>query len=178
MTHYHHHISGIFQRHAEALVAFTQLKDKGLPLRRMQIFENETAIPKASTQAKSNEVLKNMLVKGSIGVFVGGVLGVIAQFSLVSANITLFIASPVVATLAMLGWGAVVGGTLGSILGAITYVKSNAKKEQGWLTDFVKDAITSGQVVLVVETLNKEETALTGEVMKLSVNNYQDVSVA
>ncbi|MGV3581935.1 MAG: hypothetical protein ACO1N8_06485 [Methylophilus sp.] len=42
----------------------------------------------------------------------------------------------------------------------------------------IGDAIASGQVVLVVETCSKDETELAGEVMKLSVNNYQDVKVA
>ncbi|MDP3608239.1 MAG: hypothetical protein Q8R74_04115 [Methylophilus sp.] len=178
MPSYHHHVSGIFQRHAEALVAFTQLKEKGLPLRRMQIFENDTAIHKASTQAKSNEVLKNMVVKGSKGAVVGAGIGAFAQIALVAANVTLFIASPLVAPLAMLGWGASVGATAGATIGAIKSNRNSAKEKDGWFSDFIRDAIAGGQVVLVVETRSKEETALASEVMKLSVNNYQDISVA
>jgi hypothetical protein len=176
MPHYHHHISGIFQRHAEALVAFNLLKDKGLPLRRMKIFENDIAIHGATTQAKSNSVLKDMAVKGSVGAVVGTGIGALAQIALVATNVTLFIASPLVAPLAMLGWGASLGATAGATIGAVK--SDESKPKEGWFSDFIHDAIQNGQVVLVVETRSKEETALTSEIMKLSVNNYKDVSVA
>lgn len=177
MQLYHHHVSGIFQRHAEALVAYTLLKDKGLPLRLMQIFENDIAIHKASTQAKSNEVLKNMIAKGSVGAAVGAGVGTLAQIALIAANVTLFIASPLVAPLAMLGWGVSVGATAGAAIGAIKSDQSNKKENEGWFSDFIRDAIASGQVVLVIETRSKKETELASEIMKLSVNNYQDITI-
>ncbi len=178
MKLYHHHVSGIFQRHAEALVAYTLLQDKGLPLRRMHILENDVAIHKASTQAKSNEVLKNMVVKGTAGAAVGVGIGALAQIGLVAANITLFIASPLVAPLAMLGWGATVGATAGAAIGAVKSKQSNPNEKDGWFSDFIRDAIASGQVVLVVETRSKKETEIASEIMKLSVNNYRDITIA
>lgn len=178
MDLYRHHVSGIFQRHAEALVAFTHLKDQGIPVKRMQIFEHEIALPASSTQAKSNKVLKNMVVKGSAGAVVGAGIGALAQVGLVAANVTLFIASPLVAPLAMLGWGATVGATAGATIGAIKKDHKEDAEKDGWFSDFVRDAIASGQVVLVVETRSKEETALASEIMKLSVNNYQDVTIS
>ena len=60
----------------------------------------------------------------------------------------------------------------------IIAVKVSAEKKEGWLSDLIKDAITNGQVVLVVETLTKQETEIAQEIIKLSVDNYKDVSVA
>lgn len=178
MQLYHHHVSGIFQRRAEALVAYTFLQDKGLPLRRMQIISNDVNLYATSLQAKSNEVLKNMIIKGTTGAAFGAGIGAMAQIALVSANITLFIASPLVAPLAMLGWGATVGATVGASIGAIKLNQGNTKEKEGLFSDIVLSAIQSGQVVLVVETRSNKETELASEIMKLSVNNFQDVTIA
>jgi hypothetical protein len=178
MNQYHHHVSGIFQRHAEAATALLQLKEKGLPLRRMQIYEENISVPKATTQGKSNEVLKSMFVKGIIGTVVGAGLGALAQIALVSPNLTLFFASPLVAPISMLGWGASLGAIIGAIIGAIKSDKSHPNEKGAWFSDLVGDAVVNDQVVLVVETRSQKETELAGEVMRLSVNNYKDVSVA
>ena len=61
-------------------------------------------------------MLTNMLVDGAIGTAVGTAvgtgIGALAQLALVAANVTLFIASPLVAPLVMLGWGATALGHL------------------------------------------------------------------
>ena len=178
MQQYRHHVSGIFQRHNEAAFALMQLNDKGLPLRRMKIFEDNISIPAITTQGQSNEVLKNMVVKGSVGTVVGAGIGALAQVALVATNVTLFIASPLIAPLAMLGWGATVGATAGAAIGAVKDIKKHPEEKEGTFSDFISDAIANGQVVLVVATRTKEETKLASDVMQLSVNNYQDVSVA
>lgn len=177
MQLYHHHVSGIFQRRAEALVAYTLLKDKGLPLRRMRIFDSDVNLLTSTSQAKSNEVLKNMIIKGTAGAAVGIGIGAIAQIALVTANITLFIASPLVAPLAMIGWGATVGATAGASIGAIKRNQDSAIEKEGWFSELVLSAIQSGQVVLVVETRSNKETELASEIMKLSVNNFQDIPI-
>lgn len=178
MQQYHHHVSGIFQRHNEAAFALMQLNDKGLPLKRMKIFEDNITIPSVTTQGQSNAVLKNMVVKGTVGTVVGAGIGALAQIALVATNVTLFIASPLVAPLAMLGWGATVGATAGAAIGAISDTQKDSKDKEGAFSEFIGDAVASGQVVLVVETRTRQETELASEVIKLSVNNYRDVSVA
>jgi hypothetical protein len=84
--------------------------------------------------------------------------------------VSLFIASPLIAPLAMLGWGASLGGFVGAAAGA--------GNKEGGFSALVMDAISSGQVVLVAETVTAEETTLTKEVMQVAVENYRDVSVA
>ncbi|HEY0563296.1 MAG TPA: hypothetical protein VGD04_08210 [Methylophilus sp.] len=178
MYMYHHHVSGIFQRHADALTALNNLRKKGLPLKRMQLFEREATLPRASTQAQSNLVLKNMLMLGCLGSLVGVGIGALAQVALVASDMTLLFASPWVAPIAMLGWGATVGGTVGAAIGAMKTNKTSYAEQEGWFSELIRDAIAHGQCVLIVETLNKHETTLASEVMQLSANNYEDVKLA
>ncbi|OIQ87414.1 hypothetical protein GALL_307090 [mine drainage metagenome] len=84
-----------------------------------------------------------------------------------AAHVSLFIASPLLAPLMMMGWGATVGGLIGAATGA-----RNDKDFKA----LVSDAVSSGQVVLVVETRTKEETATASEVIKAAVGDYNDVS--
>jgi tetrahydromethanopterin S-methyltransferase subunit E len=177
MNPHRHYISGIFQRRFEALIAIAHLKNIGLPLKRMQIIANKGSMQKSSDQAQSNEVLKNIVVKASAGAVIGMGIGALTQIVLVATNLTLFFASPLIAPLAMLGWGATVGATVGAVIGSIKrgQIQSN---NQGWFSDLISEAIANGQVVLVVETFSKKETELAGGVIKQSANNYKEVHAA
>jgi hypothetical protein len=174
MDNYIHHVSGIFSHRDAATSALTRLVDRGIPNNRLQLFDSNSTLPASSQQAKSNVVLKDMVVDGAIGTAVGTGIGALAEVALVAANVTLFVASPLIAPLALLGWGASLGATIGATVGA----KVSSENKEGWLSDLIKDAITNGQVVLVVKTLTKHETEIAQEVIKLSVDNYKDVSVA
>jgi len=174
MDKYIHHVSGIFSHHDAAKSALFRLVDRGIPQSRLQLFDSDSNLPPASQQAKSNKVLKDMVVDGAIGMAVGTGIGAIAEVALIAANVTLFVASPLIAPLALLGWGASLGATIGATVGA----KVSSEHKEGWFSDLIKDAITNGQVVLVVKTLTKQETEIAEEVIKLSVDNYKDVSVA
>jgi hypothetical protein len=127
MHPYHLHVSGIFQQHDQAAFALMQLNERGLPLKRIHIFEDTISLPATTEQGQSNKVLKNMLVKGSVD--------------------------------------------------AVKSVSKHTDEKEGFFSDFISDAIASGQVVLAIEPRNKEETVMASEVIKLSVNHYQDVSV-
>jgi hypothetical protein len=174
MNDYRHHVSGIFPRHVDAESALSRLVMEGLPKNRMQIFESDSILPAVTQQEKSNEVLKDMVVGGTVGTAVGVGIGALAEVAFVVANVSLFIASPLIAPLALLGWGASLGATAGATVGA----KVNSKKKVGWFSDLIRDAISNGQFVLVVETLTKLETKIAKEVIKISVNNYADVNSA
>jgi outer membrane lipoprotein SlyB len=85
--------------------------------------------------------------------------------------VTLFIASPLLAPLAMLGWGA----SLGAIVGAVIGSESNEKKD-GKFAELVQDAIMNGQVVLVVQTRSEHETAIAERVIKQSVGDFEEAT--
>lgn len=171
MDEYRHHVSGIFAHREEAERAFAKLVERGLPQEYLQIFETDPAVPAYSQQAKSNKVLKDIVVDGAIGAAVGTGIGVLAEISLIAANVSLFVASPLLAPLALMGWGASLGGLVGATVGAET-----PQEKKGWFSDLIYDAISNKQVVLVAETRTKQETEIAREVIQASVGNYKDVN--
>lgn len=109
---------------------------------------------------------------GTIGTAVGTGIGALAEVALVAASVSLFVASPLIAPLAMLGWGASIGALVGATTGAI----NNIENKDGWLSELVRDAIASGQIVLVVQARTAQETANAREVIEASVGDYKDIS--
>ncbi|HAN55799.1 MAG TPA: hypothetical protein DCQ77_06235 [Betaproteobacteria bacterium] len=175
MNEYRHHVSGFFAHRAEAESAFSRLVERGLPRDRLQIFAADSAAPVASApQAENNEVLKDVLVDGAIGTAVGTGIGALVEVGLVAASVSLFVASPLIAPLVLMGWGASVGALIGAAAGA----SAGAGNKEGWLSDLVRDAIASGQVVLVAETQTQQETAIAREVMQASVGDFKDINMA
>ncbi|NMG74025.1 hypothetical protein [Aromatoleum diolicum] len=171
MDDYRHHVSGFFAHRDQAQLAFSRLVEQGLPRERLHLFEkNDLGSPDsaAAPEAGSKEVLKDVLVDGAIGTAVGTGVGALAQLALVAANVSLFVASPLIAPLAMLGWGASLGGLIGAAAGAGTKEKT--------FEALVRDAIASGQFVLVAETRTEQETAIAREIIQTLVGEYNDVS--
>ena len=162
MNAYRHHVSGFFAHRDQAESALQALAELGLPRDRIQIFKHEEA--PALDKMGSNAELKNMAVDAAIGTAVGAGIGELAEFALVAANASLFVASPLPAPLVLLGWGASSGATVG------------AGKKDGPPSALVTDAIASGQVVLVAQTLSEAETATVQDVIPAAVGAVQDVS--
>lgn len=150
-----HYISGIYTSRAEAEAVRDQLLAQGLPGGQTTIVDN-APVDGNSKMADDNEALKDVLIDGTVGVAVGTGLGALGELALVAANVTLFVASPLIAPLAMLGWGAVLGGVVGAAIGA---EKPNERKE-GKFSDLVLDAIRSGHVVLIAHTRTAVEATL------------------
>jgi hypothetical protein len=123
-------------------------------------------------QAKSDGVLQDVLIDGAIGTAVGTGIGALGSVALAVANVSLFIASPLLAPLVMLGWGASLGGLVGAAAGAT----AGPENKEGWLSDLVGDAIASGQVVLVAETRTEQETAIAREVIQAAVGDSSDIN--
>ena len=173
MSHFPHHVSGFFATRADAQSARESLLQRGLPAGRMQIHASDASPTPASSGHDSNAVLKDVVVDGAVGTAVGTGLGALAQVALVAGNVSLFVASPLLAPLAMMGWGAGLGGLLGAALGATTEPAAAPAKE-GWLSQLVADAIAQGQFVLVVQTLDEAETRAAREVIEAAVGGAQE----
>lgn len=73
-----------------------------------------------------------------------------------------------------LDWGASPGGLLGAKAGAVTSPIPAASKEN-WLSALVRDAIASGQTVLVVDAKRAQEAVTAREVIQASVGDYKEV---
>ena len=165
MDDYSHHVSGFFAHREEAEGARSRLAGLGLPLERIQLFDVDSGPLVTQPSGQSNEVLTNVLVDGAVGTVVGTGIGALAQLAIVAGGVSLFVASPLVAPLIMLGWGASLAAGAGK----------DIEPKEGWLSDLVRDAIASGQVVLVAQTRNPEETEIAREVIGSAVGEYNDV---
>lgn len=171
MNEYIHHVSGFFAQREEAHNALTTLVERGLPREQLHIYETDAAIPATTQESKSNEVLKDVLVDTAIGTAIGTGIGALGEVALVVANVSLFIASPLLAPIMLLGWGATVGALVGASAGAA----SGIEHKDGKLADLIGDAISNGQFVLVAKTSTEQETAIAREVIQKSVGNFKDI---
>jgi hypothetical protein len=170
MADYRHHVSGFFVKREEADIAYCKLVDRGLLPEQLGIYDNQTAATDPAPDANSNATLQNLIVDGAIGAAIGTGMGVLTELGLLAANVTLFIASPLLAPLALLGWGASLGGLIGAAIGS-----ENSHKTDGRFANMVQDAIMHGQVVLVAHTFNEKDTVIAQEVIKESVGDFNDM---
>ncbi len=136
----------------------------------MRIFKQPVPGSTHKPTESSNQVLKDVLVDGAIGTAVGTGVGALIQVGLIAANVTLFVASPLIAPLVLLGWGASIGGVVGASIGA-------AEKARP-LSALIDDAIAAGQIVVVAETRTEAETKIAQDVIKSFVGDYKDVNAA
>lgn len=164
MNEQSHIVSGIYTTRAEAEAVLERLVERGVPRGEMYLVDHP-ALPETPKMTSDNEALKDIVVDGSIGAVVGTGIGVLAEVALVAANVTLFVASPLIAPLAMLGWGAALGGAVGAVVGA----EKTEKKKEGMFSELVLDVIKDGHVVLVANTWTDEEAAVVREVIGDSV---------
>jgi hypothetical protein len=169
MNDYRHQVSGFFEHPVEADGALSTLVERGIPRARMRLMADGSATHPTTTATDSEGTLKDVLMQGGIGAAVGTGLGAFAELALVASNVSLFVASPLLAPLALMGWGASVGGLLGAAAGA------DARERN--LASLVSDAVANGHVVLLVETHTTAETAIVRAVMQGAVEDIRDVSL-
>lgn len=170
MTSQSYIVSGIYASRAEAETVRSHLIKQGLPHKQLKIVERARADDSSPGLADADGVLTEVLVDGAVGTLVGTGLGALAEVALVAANVTLFVASPLLAPLAMLGWGAALGGIVGAVAGA----NQATTNHDGKFADVVHYAIRSGHVTLIAETLNPEEKKLATEVIGDSLVTHDE----
>jgi hypothetical protein len=159
MDKYLHRVVGIYPSLAEASQARDLTISRGLASTQVRLLTGGAAGTGAGADAKadSDDVLKDLLRDGAIGTAVGTAAGAGVSIALAAADLTLFIASPVLGALYLLGWGASLGGLAGAAVGA--------QRSKGDVSTLIKDALAQGQVVLVVHARNEAETSLAQDVL-------------
>ncbi len=171
MNDYVHYVSGFFAHHHEADAVIEKLVAQGITRERIYLYKQPAQGATTHEPVESsNQVLKDVLVDGAIGTAVGTGVGALIQVGLIAANVTLFVASPLIAPLVLLGWGASIGGVVGASIGA-------AEKARP-LSALIDDAIAAGQIVVVAETRTEAETKIAQDVIKSFVGDYKDVNAA
>jgi hypothetical protein len=114
----------------------------------------------------SDDVIKEVLVDSAIGAALGAGIGAIGTVVLITTSVTLFVASPLIAPLALMGNLATVGGLLGGAFGA-------ADKETPF-SAVVTEALAAGNVMLLVKTHNADENTLAKKLISASLNDVAD----
>lgn len=165
MANYNHSVSGIYRHNEDALKALNAMIEQGLQREQIQIIESAL---EPIDPSQSDKVLNEVIVDGAVGTVLGASAFGIGHIALVGANISLFVASPILGPLIMLGWGASIGGLLGAAAGA-TVNLTDAENNDKQLADLVEDAIAKGSVVLVVQTMSVKETRIAQDIIRDSV---------
>jgi hypothetical protein len=150
MTDYLHRLVGLYATRESAEEARVALLACGVAPQHMRLLGPGAGAVGPDADADSDDVLQDLLRDGAIGTAAGTVAAAGATIALAAANITLFIASPVLGTLAMLGWGASLGGLIGAAVGA--------DRAKGDVPALITDARANGQYVLLVRASSEDET--------------------
>jgi hypothetical protein len=166
---YLHRIFGIYATRDEAEQVRQKLFDQGIAADQFEILDEPD--DKGHIEPNSDEVRNETLTGGAVGTVIGGAAGALGEVALAAANVSLFLASPVIGTLTMIGWGAAAGGVLGGFIGA-----GNTGKEN--FADLVRDAIQHGYTVLIVYARTEEQTTLAQSVIGASVQQQVETGKA
>lgn len=175
MDLYRHHVSGFFSQRSTAEQALAQLIQRGMHSEQLQIVaSNADAPPAPAPQARSNKVLKDMLIDITIGTGIGIGIGALVAVAMIVSEASLFYASPLLAPLALMGMSGFIGGVLGSVIGA----SSAAGAHHGRFAALVSKSITHGDVVLVAQTDSEQQTSMAREVIKATAGLVKDINMA
>jgi hypothetical protein len=163
MDTYLHRVLGFYAGRAPAEEVFIQLVRRGIPAEKVKILEPGEGGESAESKADSDDVLKELLREGAIGTAVGALAGAAGTIALAATNISLFVASPVLGALYLLGWGASLGGFVGAVAGS--------QNRKGDVSGLVKDALSSGHVVLVARTATEVQTTIARRIIGESMGD-------
>ncbi|MDR5171243.1 hypothetical protein ACKF11_06970 [Methylobacillus sp. Pita2] len=162
MADYLDSVTGIYPTVDDAQKAAQALIDQGFSQEQVQIAIGRTDHIEQDEDDK--ETLKNVVVDSAIGTAVGAGVGALGQLAIVAANVSLFVASPLVGPLFMVGWGAAVGGFIGAGKGI-----SNQDRRYA---ELLANAVEKGHAVLVAYAKTEAEAETARVVVGTSMEQY------
>ena len=170
MDTYRHNVSASFAQRAAADRVLSKLLKRGLSREQLQILDASEHTPLGlAARLKSRSARNAMLTYGAIGAVVGGVLGALAQAALVISDMGLLTASPSLAPIMLMGWGAFLGALLGALIGLAAVVP--------WRPSLTPEEIAAGGSVLLANTRSAEQTSMVREVLTASSGTCKDVDM-
>lgn len=156
-----HRVLGFYATVVDAQAVRLNLLAQGLPAAAIALQMPGARGVRQQARADSDTVRDDVLRDGAIGTAVGTLAGAAGTAVLAVAGVSLFLAAPVVGALAMLGWGAGVGGLVGAIAGA--------ERSHGDVSDLIQDALAGGHVVLAVQAETAAQARLAERLIGASV---------
>lgn len=167
----HHRVAAIYPTQDEAEAVRRHLIAAGLAADTLDVMHAD-ALPDASED--SDETLKLVLVDGAVGTAIGTGVGALGTLALWASGISLFVASPVIAPLAMLGWFAGLGAVVGGAVGATQEQSAAHKEGDGRFSELVMDAIKSGHAVLIARTRDETERQAAETIVRESLKGRDE----
>jgi len=162
MDKYIHKIAGIYSNRSNAENTRDLLIEHGFQLDQTNILLPAESSEDSKIEPAGDDVLREVVKDGAIGTVVGGGVGALGVAALAAANISLFLASPLLGPLTIIGWGASVGAIAGASVGAGV--------KEGRFADLVKGALNSGHTVLIVHATTETQTEIAKDMIKSSVS--------
>lgn len=156
-----HRVIGLYPERAPAEAARDEVLAGGLASAQVRLLVPGSPPGRTDLRTDSDDVLKDMLRDGAIGVTAGTAAGAGVTIALAAANLTLFVASPVLGALYLLGWGASLGGLMGAAVGS--------ERSKGDVPALVKDALANGHFVLVVRAADMAQASLAQHIIGTSM---------
>lgn len=166
MENYPHKVAALYADKNAALKALTYLRENGLAQEQLDLLEpQEIHNPPPKTNPEDGsllpnedyhlklepegsetawQVLKRHVGGAAIGGAVGGTVGAAA---IAASGATLFLAAPLIGTLTMAAWGAMVGATVGTAIAM----------ETGEFETFVTDAVKAGHFAVIIHATDTQE---------------------
>lgn len=156
-----HRFLGFYAAAVDAQAVRLNLLAQGLPAAAIELLMPGARGVRQEARADSDTVRDDVLRDGAIGTAVGTLAGAAGTTALALAGVSLFMAAPAVGALAMLGWGASVGGLVGAMAGA--------DRSHGDVSDLIQDALAGGHVVLSVQAQTPAQAKLAERLIGASV---------
>lgn len=160
-----HTVSAVYPSRQEAEGVRLLLLEQGVAVTDIQLFHQSKS---RAAEEGSDEVLQDVLLDAGIGTAVGTGIGALGELVIAASSLTLFVASPVIAPLAMLGWFAGIGGIIGAAVGA--------GRKDGRFSELIRDAIHAGNTVLLVRTHDEADREKVRRIVEASFRGRDEIS--
>jgi hypothetical protein len=165
MKKYCHQVSGFFPNRDQAEAICSTLINSGiakdqLTLRRTDLVSSLNGDEDGLTNAMLISIMGTIVS----GTAVGAVIGVTAGLAL--NPIDIYLATPLITPMILIGWGASMGAFIGAVIGA--------KKKNQQLTQMGEEAILYRQFAVVVETHDRQQTCAVKSIMDIATEKYKN----
>ncbi len=147
-----HKIVGIFTTLQDTHAARNFLIERGIAPAHINLITPDDTMIDKKIEPDGDGVAKEVVKDAIIGGAIGGGIGAAGAVAIAATSITLFVASPLIAPLALIGWGAMVGAVAGGGKGA--------GMREDRFADMIKGVTNVSKFVLIVHTTSDIEFKL------------------
>lgn len=162
-----HKVAGIFATLADTQAARDRLVERGVTPEHINIIAPNDRMIDKKIEPDGDGVAREVVKDAIIGGVIGGGVGAAGAAAMAAASITLFVASPVLGPLSLMGWGAMIGIIAGGGKGA------GIREDQ--FADMIKDVTNEGKFILIAHTESETELKIAHDTLEELTQEKSDV---